>query len=96
MANFCVNEYTESPQVRRFFLLKAAAGALFLWWYSVATRSRRLPTVPILAANVASLLVTASYNVHIARFWNDVGRRWRAHDRAGCDAQGEHWPVAED
>jgi HRAS-like suppressor 3 len=88
MANFCVNEYTESPQVRRFFLLKAAAGALFFWWYSAAARSRRLPFAPVLLASIASLLVTASYNVHIARFWKDVGSKWRAHDRASRGQRG--------
>jgi HRAS-like suppressor 3 len=88
MANFCVNEYTESPQVRRFFLLKAGVGALFLWWYGAARGSRRLPTVPILVANFASFLITASYNFHIARFWNDVGRKWRANDRAIREEQG--------
>jgi len=95
MANFCVNEYTESPQVRRFFLFKAVVGGVFLWWYSAATRSRRLPTVPILVANIAGLLVTASYNVHIARFWKDVGSKWRAYDRASRERRSGACPAAE-
>jgi hypothetical protein len=95
MANFCVNEYTESPQVRRFFLTKAGVGALFLWWYSAAARSRRLPTAPIVVANLVGLLVTVSYNVHIARFWKDVGSKWRVHDRASRERRGGERPATD-
>ena len=83
-ANFCVAEYTESLQVRRFLLGKACAETLVMMCTaSVAGTSRSLPRRWILTATLAGALLTISYHLHIRQFWREVGARWRAHDRAG-------------
>jgi hypothetical protein len=89
MANFCVSEFTESPQVRHFFMAKACATALLGWWIAWARRNgKRLPTAPILIATLGSVAITATYDLGIRRFWRDVGKRWRADDRERRKATG--------
>lgn len=93
MANFCVNEYTESPQVRRLLLLKGYVGGLTGWYLAWASRSsRRPPTGPILVATFLGFLVTASYHLHIRRFWRDVGATWLAEDRTSRADAGREDP----
>jgi hypothetical protein len=78
-ANFCVNEYTESLQVRRLFFVNAIVGTLVT--YHVAFQSRRgrsMRTRLVLARTAFSLVSVGLYNAGIRRFWRDVGREWRA------------------
>lgn len=78
-ANFCVAEFTESLQVRRFFLLRAAiggAGTVYIAW-RVRTL-RPVPWLPVAVIEAISLLTVGLYHFHIRRFWKDVGQQWRA------------------
>jgi len=82
-ANFCVNEYTESLQVRRLFFVNAWTGAPFAWFVSWRAGQGRPVSLRVVLARVAySFLVIGLYNAGIRRFWKDIGQEWRAYDRA--------------
>jgi Lecithin retinol acyltransferase len=81
-ANFCVNEYTESLQVRRLFFVNAWTGAPFAWYVSCRAGQGRPMSPRVVLARVAySVLVIGLYNAGIRRFWQDIGREWQAYDR---------------
>jgi hypothetical protein len=81
-ANFCVNEYTESLQIRRLFFVNAWIGALMA--YYVAFQNRRGRPVRlrlVLARSAMSPVPIWLYNAGIRRFWRDIGQEWRAYER---------------
>jgi lecithin:retinol acyltransferase len=81
-ANFCVNEFTESLQARRLFLLNAAIGAAVAPYVSVRSRQGRPVSWRLVGGRlVMSLVPTTLYHYCIRRFWRDVGEQWRAYDR---------------
>jgi Lecithin retinol acyltransferase len=87
-ANFCVNEFTESLQVRRVFLLRAAIGAAFALYVPLRQRQDRpVSWQLVLGRLLISLIPTTVYNYNIRRFWRDVGTQWREHDRTQTDAR---------
>lgn len=80
-ANFCVNEFTESLQVRRAFVLRAAIGAIFALYVSLwLRRGRSVSWRLVVFRLLMSLIPTTLYNWNIRRFWRDVGQDWRAFD----------------
>ena len=79
-ANFCMNEYTESLQARRFFQLKVGLDfALFL--YVTARRCRGKTLVWAWPVVLLSFATTSLYHIHIRRFWRDIGHHWRAYEQ---------------
>lgn len=82
-ANFCVNEFTESLQVRRVFFINGWLGTFFM--YYLAFRRRRGHPVRlrggVLARSASSLILVGLYNQGIRRFWEDIGQQWRAYER---------------
>jgi Lecithin retinol acyltransferase len=81
-ANFCVNEFTESLQARRFFLLNAAVGAAVAVYVSLRSRQGRPVSWRLVGGRLLMTLATTPlYNYNIRRFWRDVGEHWRAYDR---------------
>jgi hypothetical protein len=87
-ANFCVNEFTESLQVRRIFLLRVAIGAAFALYVSLRVRQGRSVAWRLVVFRLLmSLIPTSLYNYNIRRFWRDLGHQWRAYDRRQPDAR---------
>jgi len=85
-ANFCVAEFTESLQVRRFFLLRAAIGSVGLLYVAWRVRtSQPIPWRPVIAIEATSLLTVGLYHYHIRRFWRDIGQRWQEQKQARHD-----------
>ncbi len=87
-ANWCVNEFTESFQIRGIFGVRAVVGMLLLFGVAVAVREgKRLPSWALHSIEVyelAGAVAIVAYNLSIRRFWKDLGHRWRAE-------QGPRW-----
>ena len=82
-ANFCVNEYTESLQARRFFFVNAWIGLIMACYISLQSRRGRSVRRGLVLTRIATTVVTVwLYNVGIRRFWKDVGQEWRTYERA--------------
>lgn len=84
-ANWCVNEFTESLQVRKAFGVNAIVSCLVLLYLSWLYRTKQelgWQLVVALLLSVLGLGATVLYNLHIRRFWKDLGARWRSFDRA--------------
>jgi hypothetical protein len=86
ITNMCVSQYWgESYQTRRVFGARAAMDAAFMIWLSSRNRANR--PVPrwvlrsafaVVAASLASIF---AYNDQIRRFWREIEKDWRAHER---------------
>jgi hypothetical protein len=84
-ANFCVNEFTESLQVRTGFGVHGLiGGALLLWvaWRSRTSPIRRSARSLIFLFDAFGIVAIVTYNLRIRRFWREVGRRWRVSEDA--------------
>lgn len=80
-AHFCVNEYTESLQVRRLFFVNACIGAVFASYVSFQSRRGRPVRLRLAFVRLASSLIPIwLYNAGIRHFWRDVGQEWRAYE----------------
>jgi hypothetical protein len=74
MANFCVSEFTESLQVRRFFPLRASVTYAVGLYLALRIRtSRFFPWQLILGAEIITIWTVVMYHYHIRRFWKDNG-----------------------
>jgi hypothetical protein len=93
-ANFCVNEYTESLQIRRLFFVHAWT----LMVYYVGFRNRRGRPARLRFALAWSSIGPVAiwlYNAGIRRFWRDIGQEWRAYERT-ISQQGTSTPGSEE
>ena len=82
MANWCVTGwYSESHQIRKIIWMVATVS--WLGWITAAYRARKsgVPArVPwwVVGAVAGNAVVVFTYNRHIRKFWQDIGRRWEA------------------
>lgn len=85
MANWCVTGwYTESHQIRK--IIWAVATVSWLGWLYSAYRARR-PAAPasvprwVVGVVACNAVTVFTYNRHIRKFWQDIGRQWDAEKR---------------
>jgi len=82
MANWCMTGwYAESHQVRKMIWVAATVG--MIGWLTTAYRGRKsgVPaTIPrwVVGLVAGNAVVVFTYNRHIRKFWQDIGRRWEA------------------
>jgi hypothetical protein len=90
-ANWCATGwYTESHQIRSVFFLRAIVGEIASLYaayrYRIGSISRRLVLV-LVGLEAFSAVTIVMYNLHIRRFWRDIGSRWRQHEAPVDDNQ---------
>jgi hypothetical protein len=86
VANLCVSKYWgESYQTRRVFRARVAMDVAFMAWLSHRNRVGlpvprwvRLVAYAVIAVSLGSIF---TYNDQIRRFWREIEKDWRAHER---------------